>query len=361
MRNISQEIPTPADSTAAVGQLVSRWRIVAVVCAIAVAASTVASLLMPRKYTAICRVLVDPPGGSDPRVSTAVSPIYLESLRTYEAFASSDDLFLQAAKKFGLRTDSTFIERLKKRILRVEVLRNTKILEISATLPEPARAHELALYIGQEAVNLNRSVGMAADRELLAEAEKQVSETRQTFERAQHAWEEAAVSGPVDQVDAQLQSDVELRSKLEGELVTAEADLAELEASPAGRARDDELRAPRARIEKLRAGIKGIEETIALEQALSAGRTARTQKLESDRKSAESMLRAAETRLRDARANAGYRGERLTIIDPGIVPERPSSPNTALNVAAAAFAAFVLSALFIILQASYRAQHLQYD
>jgi capsule polysaccharide export protein KpsE/RkpR len=359
MRNIHHEIGRPADSADVVGQLVSGWRIVVVACAIAVAASFTASLLMPRKYTAVCRILVDPPAGSDPRVSTAVSPIYLESLRTYEAFASSDDLFLQASKKFGLRTDSTPIERLKKKILKVEVLRNTKILEISATLPEPARAHELALYIAQEAVNLNRSVSLAADRELLADAEKRTADARQTFERAEQAWETAAVAGPVDQMDAQLQSDAELRSKMEGELVTAEADLAEQEASPPGNPED--LRAPRARVEKLRAGLAALEKGIAREQALSAERSARTQKLEASRKSAETMLRAAETRMHDARANTGYRGERLNIIDPGIVPERPSSPNTALNVGAAAFAAIVLAGLFILLQASYRAQHLPYD
>src|SRR5579871_3504416 len=176
MRDLHHEIPVPAESADALGRLVSHWRIVAVACALAVVASAVVSLLMPRRYTATCRVLVDPPAGSDPRVSTAVSPIYLESLRTYEAFASSDDLFQQASKKFGLRTDSTPIERLKKKILRVEVLHNTKILEISATLPDPARAHELALYIGQEAVSLNRNVVVAADRELLADAEKQAAE-----------------------------------------------------------------------------------------------------------------------------------------------------------------------------------------
>jgi capsule polysaccharide export protein KpsE/RkpR len=162
-------------------------------------------------------------------------------------------------------------------------------------------------------------------------------------------------------LDAQLQSDAELHSKLQGELVAAEADLAELEASPAGKARPDELRAPRARAEKLRAGIKTLEDTTTKEQALSAARTARTQKLEYERKSAESLLRAAETRLHEAHSSAGYRGERLTIIDPGIVPERPSSPDVALNVAAAAFAALVLSGLFILLKASYRAQHLPYD
>jgi uncharacterized protein involved in exopolysaccharide biosynthesis len=73
------------------------------------------------------------------------------------------------------------------------------------------------------------------------------------------------------------------------------------------------------------------------------------------------MLRGVEARLRESRAAAGSRGERLNIIDPGIVPERPSSPNTALNVGAAAFAAFVLAALFILLQATYRTQRHPYD
>jgi capsule polysaccharide export protein KpsE/RkpR len=361
MRSIQHEIPGPLQTTDILSQLISRWRIVAVACTAAVLIAIVVSLVLPPQYTATCRVLVDPPAGSDPRVSTAVSPIYLESLRTYEAFASSDDLFLQASRKFGLRTGSTPIERLKKRILHVQVLRNTKLLEISATLGEPTRAHELALYIAREAVNLNRSVGVASDRELIEQSEKEVTEARLAFDRAQQAWEEAVVKGPVAQLDAQMESDVELRSKLQGELVAAEADVAELEASPASRAADEDLRAPRARVAKLRAGVQKLEETIAQEQAVSAERKTRAERLEVQRKSAESMLRASETRLRDARANTGYRGERLTIIDPGIVPERPSAPNIPLNVAAAAFAAFVLSVLFILLQASYRTPRSPYD
>src|SRR4051794_35525321 len=107
MRHIRLEIPAVTAETPAISQLLRGWRIVTLACILAMVASTAASLLTTRKYTAVCRVLVDPPAGSDPRVSTAVSPIYLESLRTYEAFASSDDLFQKASKKFSLRTDST--------------------------------------------------------------------------------------------------------------------------------------------------------------------------------------------------------------------------------------------------------------
>jgi uncharacterized protein involved in exopolysaccharide biosynthesis len=50
---------------------------------------------------------------------------------------------------------------------------------------------------------------------------------------------------------------------------------------------------------------------------------------------AQSALARAERRLEEARGTMGYRGERLAMIDPGIVPERPSSPNLPLNVLAA--------------------------
>src|SRR6476469_3508981 len=117
MQHVRHEIPLPSEPPAAISQLLAGWRIVAVACVVALVASAIASLLMTRRYTATCRVLVDAPAGSDARVSTAVSPIYLESLRTYEAFASSDDLFQQASKKFGLRDDAAPIEKLKRRIL----------------------------------------------------------------------------------------------------------------------------------------------------------------------------------------------------------------------------------------------------
>lgn len=337
-----------------------RWRPIVISCVVAALASLAMSLLMPRQYTATCRIVVDPPAGSDTRVSTAVSPIYLESLRTYEAFASSDDLFQQAAQKFSLRSDSTPIEKLKKKILKVEVLRNTKILEINATLRDAGKAHGLALYLAQAAVNLNRSVAMAADSELRVDAERQAAEARQTFERAQQAWSEAATGEPVDQANAELEADIDLRFTLERELATDQVDLAEAEASGDAQPRSGNLAGTRARVAQLRAQLQKVEENIAREQSLVAQRTTRLTKVETARKSAEVAMRVAETRLNDVRAAAGYRGERLSIIDPGIVPERPSSPNIFLNVLIAVFAALVLALLYIVIQIGYRS-HPTYD
>jgi capsule polysaccharide export protein KpsE/RkpR len=333
----------------ALDQFRRRWRTVAGACVIAACASLGASLLLPRKYTATTRILVEPPAGSDVRVSTAVSPIYLESLRTYEAFAASDDLFLRAAAHFGLR-DATPIDRLKKSVLKVNVPRNTKILEVNATLIDPKKAHDLALYIGQEAVKLNREVSRASDREMTSDAEKRAADARAILDRADKAWSEAATRRPVEQLTAQLQADVEVRARIQRQLISAQVDVAEAQVA------NSELPERRARAAELRSQFDALDRRIAAGQVELAARSTRMDQLAAERKSAQAALKSAETHLEEVRSSAGYRGERLNIIDPGIVPERPSSPNIPLNVFAAVFAALVLSVLYILAEISFAAQ-----
>ena len=91
-------------------------------------------------------------------------------------------------------------------------------------------------------------------------------------------------------------------------------------------------------------------------EKLLATRMAHRDKLEAERKAGQTNLTAIEGRLRETRGDAGYRGERLRIIDPGIVPERPSSPNVPLNLAAALLLGLVLPILYLTLQMSYQEQ-----
>ena len=100
-----------------IGYLRARWRWIACSAALAVVLAAAASLAMTPQYTATARVVIEPPAGADLRAAMAVSPIYLESLKTYERFATSDTHFAKAVEHFQLQTanSSQTIESLKQR------------------------------------------------------------------------------------------------------------------------------------------------------------------------------------------------------------------------------------------------------
>src|SRR5689334_14074346 len=163
-----------------IGYMRSRWPWIAASCGIAVAIALVASLLMPREYTATARIVIDPPAGTDSRSAITVSPVYLESLRTYESFASNDSTFQKALDHFGLRSalGGRPIESLKRRVLKVAIVRNTRILEISATLPDPRKAHALALFLAEATVDTNRTLTTEGDQDFIRSFEEQERATR---------------------------------------------------------------------------------------------------------------------------------------------------------------------------------------
>lgn len=322
----------------ALDRLRTRWLFVALACLVAMSLTLLVSLFLTRQYTAISRILIEPPAGSDPRASTAVSPIYLESLHSYELFASSDDLFLKAVERFGLRQDSESIDKLKKSILKADMPRSTKILEIHATLPDPQKAHSLALYIAEETVKLNQAVSREGDQELAAEAEKQAATVRARVQEIEQAWARASIREPTEQLQAELDSDEQLRSALRRELAESEV-LSETD-----------------RAKQYRGQLDVLQRQIAPKQRLLAARLARMEQLTSERTAAQTAAKAAESRLQEVRSALGSRGERLRIIDPGIVPERPSSPNIPLNVILALFAALVLSVFYLLMEMSYAAE-----
>ena len=269
----------PLDAYQYLGYLASRWRLLAAVCAVAVCGSLAVSLLMPRRFTATSRILIEPAAGMDPRSAMSVSPIYLESLKTYEQFASSDSLFARAVARFQLRDKLGRgpVESLKRSILRVSIPRNTKILEVQVTLTDAVVAQAVAEYLAGEAVKMNRTLLEESDRDLVRSAEKQLAEAQASVDAADAAWMRSLADGAAGGVEAPLR------------------------------------RGGQPRTEK----------------------DARQLMLEDRREMALSALARAERRLEEARGTMGYRGERLAMIDPGIVPERPSSPNLPLSVLAA--------------------------
>ena len=315
-------------------------------CGVAVAVALAISMMLPREYTAVARMVIEPPAGADPRNAMAVSPIYLESLRTYEHFATGDSLFQKAVDRFGLHSEGGRpIESLKKRILKVEIIRNTRIMEISATLPDARKAQALAQYLAEATAETNRSLIAQGNQELVQSIERQAGEARAHLNELDAAWSHMLTAEPVQELASAQENAAMLRSDLEEQIVNADVEASEASASTR-----------HSRAAELRRQVEILDRQTAEREKLLAERTADRDKLNAERRDTQTALTAIEGRLREARSDAGYRGERLKIIDPGIVPERPSSPNVPLNLVAALLLGAVLPLLYFTLEMAWQEQ-----
>jgi uncharacterized protein involved in exopolysaccharide biosynthesis len=336
-----------------------RWPVVAVACAAAIVLSLTVSLLLPKRYTATASIVIDPPGGADSRSATVVSPVYLESLKTYEHFAESDSLFAGAAQHFHLISPggSQAVESLKRGILKVSKIRDTKILEISATLKDPKLAQSFAQYVAEETVNMNRGANLMADREFLDDAEKRAAEAQQRLDQAQKAQANITATALIGPLQADLDASVELQTRLRQDLVEAEADVAEYQQQQGqadGQFAREQLQSARARVSLLEKRSQELARSIGEKSALVAKRMARRDEVLAELKTAQTVYDNTAARLRELRNAAGTHGERLRVMDPGIVPQRPSSPNIPLNVAAALLLALVASIVYLSFAFSFR-------
>ena len=354
----------PVDGLVYINYVRARWRVVALSCLLAMVLAAGVSLLLTRQYTATARIIIEPPAGADPRSAMAVSPIYLESLKTYEQFASSDSLFQKAVARFQLQTLMGLrpIESLKKGVLKVGLVRNTRILEIAATLPDARKSQALAQYVAEQTVAQNRSLLAQSGEDLVTGVEKQAAEARARVDRAEEQWSRLLVNEPVDSVQSAVVEAGALRGKLAEQIASARLEIAdaadrERQSSPseADLLRKEQSNA-RTRLDQLQREVDSLDRQIAEKEKLLAQRLARRDQLEDERKSYQAALTAVETRLRDTRNDLSYRGERLTVIDTGVIPERPSSPNLPLNIAVAALLGLLFPLFYLALALNFEQQ-----
>ncbi|MBZ5601247.1 MAG: hypothetical protein LAO79_02970 [Acidobacteriia bacterium] len=332
------------DAQEYLGHLRHRSRFIGAVCLAAGLLALIASVLLPKEYTATATLIIDPPAGNDPRTSITVSPVYLESLRAYETIASSDSLFVRALEKFHLR-DERPPESIKRRILKVTKLRDTKILEIAITLPDPKQAQALAQFLAEETVALTRATSLENDNDLLADARNRVNETRKELEQQQIAWREFSVREPYEVLRADLEALTESRDRLQRELLESRAELAEMSA----RAASTETAPLQARVVNLETQDAAVSARIQEKSARLSERNARADEIQQKLRSAQANDDAAQQRVRELQSSAGLRGERLRVVDPGVVPERPSFPNVGLNVMLAVMVALIGCAAYLAL------------
>jgi succinoglycan biosynthesis transport protein ExoP len=348
-------MPDPFDAYQYLAHLRARWRILVMVAGVAMAVSLVISLLLPKKYTARTTLIIEPPAGSDPRASTAVSPIYLESLKTYEHFASSDQLFAQTVERFHLRQGRLMasLEGLKRSVLDVEIPRNTKILEISVTLPDPQKAHDVAVYIAEEAIKINRRANRGADEDLIQDAQNSLARASQRLAEAEAARDRFSKRSPtVEGLRADVEQLRAMREEVDRLALSAELTVAERGRGGAEPADKSKALSAGSRAERLRREAADLDRRIATKQQVLADRSTQSERLENEYQDAWAIHDEIEKRVREIEASVGFRGERLNLVDPGITPERPSFPNVPLNVVAAAALGLIASLFYLTVEYS---------
>lgn len=362
-------MPEPVSAYQFLQHLAARWRVPVIACATAAVLAFAGSKLMTKEYVATARILIEPPGTSDPRSALVVTPVYMDSLRTYILFASSDELFKEAVETLGIRDpeDPKPLSRLKETILEVEIPRNTKVLEIRVTLTDPEKAHILAGYLAEATVRLNQELNAASDEARTAAPRRARDHAARRVRDAEKQLRLFARKEPVAGLEQELYALVLTRGILRYELLGSEDQQSEPVETRSGsgggetEGTKDRRDAPgtgklKSRTAHLREQVSQLDEEIEHIQVTLAQRGAQTSALEAERSAAWSIQEDSEARLLRERSMQSARGERLQIMDRGVVPERPSYPRVGLNVIVATGLALVLSLLYLTLQFSFLQQ-----
>ena len=340
-----------------------QWLVFAISCGAAVVLATLISLALPKQYTATASILIEPPAGNDPRAATAVSPVYLESLKTYERIASSNTMFQEALKRLGIpeAASGASVESLKRTILKVSKPTTTKILEINTTLANPEKAQALAQYIAEKTVQLSKDVDSNSEREVTRDSRRIVAAAEARLKRAEEARETAVKTEPIANLEDEVSNETELRFRVRRDLVSASSDLAEAiaaqhsESEPAPESNAASLNTvqiakTRARVKQLENEVKGLSQAIGTNGVVLEQRRLHRDASETELKAARAASEAANQRLNDVLVSSGFRIERLNVIDRGVIPKSPSSPNLPLNIVAALLLSLVASTVYVAVQ-----------
>jgi uncharacterized protein involved in exopolysaccharide biosynthesis len=362
----------PSDGLQFLTYLRRRWIAIAAACGTAVVLAGVVSLVVSPRYTATASILIEPPAGNDPRAATSVSPVYLDSLKTYERFASSDSMFEASVRDLGLLNQfgGASIESIKKSVLKVSRQATTKIIEVSVTLRDPKTAQQLAQHIAEQTVVLNRKLGDQSADDVLAGLVRNVRAAESRVTEAENAKKAFLGSEPIEALQRDVDQTQQLLFNAQKELREERTDLARTEAElkgfSAGDGQEDQARWTRRQLDALHASVTSLGTQISELEKLAREKTGvlearkvRMEALDAQIRAARADYESTKTKLADTQSASSFRGERLEVLDPGIRPEKPSFPNTPLNVLIAFLTALVGSIVYLAARFGY-SRHSEY-
>ncbi len=334
-----------------INRILSRWRRILVVVAAAALVAFLLSLFLPKKYDATVTLVIQPASGGGMFPATA-SPVYLEYLRTYEQVVQADALLSRLIRE--LRLDQPpygyTVESFRASVLKVTLVRHTKLLMIRARFADPEKAHAIARTLAKMAAQANSELNLSESARYSQQVQQELADAGTRLASAQAALEKFRREYRTEEVSRSVMELLERKASQEGELSTLQVTLADKEAqlaslrSGADTGRSQAVSSLAAEIEGIRARKTALasalaQTTAALQRTQSHLATVdvRRQELENNMELAQRSVATFTSRSNDARGAVVARTEELLISDPGVVPSRPSWPRPLLNVLAAMF------------------------
>lgn len=327
------------------------WKTLVAVPAVAVSVALLISMALPRKYDAKVTLLVQP-GASDPRFPPAMNQIYLEYLRSYEQVIQGSGLLARVIQEFHL--DMT-VDQFRNQVLNVEMLRFSKLLTIRVRWDDPQRAHQMAQFLAKEAVRSTEGLRDADAERAVRAAQDEVGRAQARLDEVSSRLLEFRLKTREEELSRAAQVEMDNKSEFEKQLANSQILVPELEARATAKTEQAKdaaasLAAERAKQVALRKALADLEGSLARHQAALLKAQAGSANLERNYRAAQDALTQATARANEARASATSRSEQLQIADPGIVPQRPSSPHYLFN----ALLAFALGLFAAVIYESWQ-------
>lgn len=344
-------MPVPFELQSYIQAMLSRWRRIGAAVAIAAAVALIISLALPKKYDATVTVVIQPAAGVGAYPAT-MSAVYLEYLRSYEHFVQSDGLLGRLIQELKLNQPPYryTVESLRNSVLKITLVRHTKILKVRARFPDAQKAHDIASKLASLATRANAEVNAAETARAAKQIEAELVEARRRAAQAQATLEAFRRETSSEVLGRSTVELLERRIALEGQLSEVRLTLAEkhaqVESVSGASLSGSETAGLRAKEKALREALKETAVAYDRAQARLASVELRRQELEQNLELAQRTVATFTTRANDTRAVVTARSEELLISDPGVVPTRPSAPRITLNVLAAAVLGFLMSILY---------------
>jgi hypothetical protein len=193
---------------------------------------------------------------------------------------------------------------------------------------------------------LSHDLGHAGDKEPLAQVQGPLDAATAGLEKARAESAAVTAAGSESVLEGEAQGLADLRARTEAQRIEANLTLADSVA----RGDQEGAASARARVAALAADVASLQRDIDAKASALAALRARRMHADDVLRASELTFENARGRVQEVISSTRFRSEQLRVVDPGIVPQRPSSPNILLTVAAAVTLSLVACLIWLTLQ-----------